>query len=139
MASLVGRVLDREAIENRKCYLQLFFCQRAARFAEWWSEDLRPAEREAFLEECGVPRAATPAGERRATFPPGFTVEGLLERTPIDDPTGEPQLFAPFDGALRPFRRRPGPASRPVVVDGPRRPQVRSLSSRTRSRSGRRA
>ena len=32
MASLVGRVLDREGIENRKAYLQLFFCQR-------WQED----------------------------------------------------------------------------------------------------
>ena len=110
MASLVGRVLDREAIENRKCYLQLFFCQRAARFAKWWSADLKTGDREAFLEECGVPRAATPAAARKAAFPPGFHVEGLLERVPIEDATGEPQLFAPrvraaflffFDGTAR--------------------------------------
>lgn len=98
MASLVDRVLNRDAIENRKAFLQLFFCQRAARFAAWWSEDLDGGRRRAYLLECGVPLKATPQSERRATFPPDFNVETLLERVDIDDDAG---------ARARAFRRRP--------------------------------
>ena len=103
MASLVGRVLDREGIENRKAYLQLFFCQRSPQFVDWWRR-LEVGERREVLLQCGVPLRATPAAERLAAFPEAFNVETLLERADGGDYAAEasgPLLFGPFDGAVR--------------------------------------
>ena len=98
---MVDRVINTDDIENRKSFLQLFFCQRAPEFAEWWGE-MNDEERHGVLVQCGVPLATTPVGERLATFPKDFNVETMMQRLdPMEGGTAEPSVFEPFDGALR--------------------------------------
>jgi hypothetical protein len=99
MASLVQRRDKRADIDNRRQYLQLFACQRAAPLYRWWYS-LAIDTKHDLLKSWGIPER--PINEPTPRFPAHFHVDELLK---ADDqaPVTQPPLYAPLDGVLRTF------------------------------------
>ena len=89
MASLVQRRDKRADIDNRRQYLQLFACQRAAPLYRWWYA-LAIETKHDLLKSWGIPER--PINEPNPQFPAHFHVDALLE---ADDepPITQPPLY----------------------------------------------
>ena len=115
MASLVQRRDKRADINNRRQYLQLFACQRAAPLYRWWYA-LNIETKHDLLKSWGIPER--PINDPNPRFPAHFHVDELLK---ADDqaPVTQPPLYAPLDGVLRTFAIVADPLTRwaPRVSD----------------------
>ena len=76
MASLVQRRDKRADITNRRQYLQLFACQRAAPLYRWWYSLAIDTKHE-LLKSWGIPER--PLNDPNPRFPSHFHVDALLE------------------------------------------------------------